>query len=111
MIFEETIKVPVEMLNKVNKYLTQEPKNPEECLSENKTISVTAKFTNGYQMDIKCCGVQYDPEDSNCAWSEAVLFNERGGELICSEPDDEFAGEWFFEYNGDEYKVNIVPET
>lgn len=60
---------------------------------------------NKIEMDIKCCGVQYENGGYNNAWCEAVLF-EDGCEVACSEIDGDFFGEWSLTY-GDEY-VTIV---
>ena len=79
-------------------------------LGEDIAIVKTATFDNGVEMDIKCCGVQYNEDDeSNTAWTEAVLF-KNGSELCFTEPSDEYLGEWILEYNGDEYVVFVEIE-
>lgn len=93
----------------INQYLTVEPKSEDECLGEDTTISYTACFDNGIEMDIKCCGVQYHENESNLAWTEAVLF-ENGAEVACTEVEDEFIGEWVCEYDNDEYVVIVKVE-
>lgn len=82
-----------EKLATINKYLTVEPKTEDECLSEDETITYTAVFDDGYEVDVKCCGVQFREGESNLAWSEAVLF-KNGMEVCCTEPEFEFDGEW-----------------
>ena len=60
-------------------------------------------------MDIKCCGVQYYKNECNTAWTEAVLFNERGGGINCSEPEETFLGKWTLsDYQGNTYTAEIV---
>jgi hypothetical protein len=108
--YEKTIYVSQTLLNMVNKHLTVEPTCREECLGEDNTISVTADFGNGIEMDIKCCSVQYEEGESNLAWTEAVLFRS-GSEVCCSEPSDEFEGEWELEYKGDKYVVHVEAEN
>jgi hypothetical protein len=107
---EKTIYVSKAKLNLLNKYLTVEPKNKSECFGEDNTISVTANFGNGMEMDIKCCGVQYREGESNLAWTEAVLF-KNGSEVCCSEPAAEFEGDWELECDGDEYVVHVEAEV
>ena len=107
---EKTIYVSQTLLNMVNKYLTIEPTCREECLGEDNTISVTADFGNGMEMDIKCCGVQYREGESNTAWTEAVLF-ENGSEVCCTDPADDFEGEWELECDGDQYIVYVEAEA
>lgn len=92
----------------INAFLELEPENEEMSLHEDETITATAVFENGFKADVKCCGVQYREGESNLAWTEAVLFNERSGEVSCTEPGDSFFGRWEL-YNGDDlYIVNAV---
>ena len=41
----------------IEKWL-KEPADEFDCLGEDETIINTVTFSNGFQMDIKCCGVQ-----------------------------------------------------
>ena len=84
----------------VNGYL--QAKNAEEFQDEDHTISHTVVFPDGKQMDVKCCGAQEE-----CSWTEAVLFDENGCELCCSEVSDRYAGTWELEYQNRRY-VTIV---
>lgn len=106
---EKTVKVSAGLLSQINKYLREEPKYESECLGEDETISVTAKFDNGIEMDIKCCGVQFEEGIGNTAWTEAVLFHN-GSEIAHTDVCDTFEGEWELEDGDDVYCVNIVPE-
>ena len=109
--FTRTIYISKESLRKINEYLTLEPTSVSECLSEDETISYSADFDNGYEMDIKCCGVQYDPDEpSNLAWSEAVLFHN-GSEVCRTEPVDLFEGDWELSDGDKLFTVHVVPST
>ena len=108
--YEKTIRIAKSKLDKINKYLTVEPEDEYECLGEEMAIVATVNFGEGMEMDIKCCGVQYQEGESNLAWSEAVLF-KNGSEVCCTEPSDEFEGEWELEYDGDKYVVHVEAET
>lgn len=81
--------------------------NEENCIGEDETISYTASFNNGFEMDIKCCGVQYQEGASNLAWTEAVLF-QNGVEICCTEPSDEFIGDWNLWDDENEYIVHVI---
>lgn len=74
---------------------------------EDDTISITITFLEGYEMDIKCCGVQYEEGGNNVAWTEAVLFKD-GCEVACSEPSEEFFGEWELEDKGITFKGEVL---
>ena len=43
--------------------------NEDEYQGEDNTITVTAVFPDGMEMDLKCCACDYEP-----CWTEAVLF-------------------------------------
>lgn len=112
MEYRETIEIDGNWLDKINTYLTIEPSCAEECLDEDDTIIYTAKFENGMEMDIKCCGVQYNPDavedgDTNTAWSEAVLFRN-GCEVANEYGEDSFEGEWAIEHDGDMFIADVV---
>ena len=68
------------------------------------TITHTAKFPNGIEADIKLVICKDDKP-----YTEAVLF-QNGSELTCTDPSDEYKGEWFFRYNGIEYVVIVNTE-
>jgi len=70
-------------------------------MGEDDTISHTAKFDNGIEVDVKLCGV-----DDGYPWTEAVMF-KNGSEVCCTEVCEEYLGEWEFEYNGDQYIVYV----
>ena len=86
----------------------QELASEEECFGEDETITETARFDNGFEMYIKCCGVQYEEDGCNLAWTEAVLFHN-GGQVAFTEPSDEFEGDWELEDDdGNTYIVHVV---
>lgn len=110
MLFQQILKIPQATHERIKHYLTVEPSCREECLSENSTISHTVTFGSGIEMDIKCCGVDFDETNqSNTAWTEAVLFCH-GSEVCCSEPEDDYLGEWTLTYNGNDYSVLVTVE-
>ena len=82
------------MADFIDAILEKEPACEAECFGEDDNITYTADLGNGYEMDVSVYGVQYDPENtSNLPWTEAVLFRN-GSEVMCSEPDAEFFGDW-----------------
>lgn len=71
--------------------------NEDEYQGEDSTISVTAVFPDGMEMDVKCCGCNDDP-----SWTEAVLFQD-GSEVCCTDVEEEFLGPWELDYEGRRY--------
>ena len=99
---KKEIEISASTVRKMHKYLSG-----EEYLPEDVTISFTADFGDGYEMDIKVCGVQEEEDSDNSAWSEAVLFHN-GSEVCCTEPSDEFLGEWTCEdADGNKYIATV----
>lgn len=84
----------------VNGYL--QAKTAEEFQNEDHTISHTVVFPDGKQMDVKCCGAQ-----EGCSWTEAVLFDQNGCELCCSEVSDRYDSTWELEYQNRRYVAII----
>lgn len=112
MKYIETIKVTNAEYREVYKMLYHEPANEKECFLENDSRLFTVKFTNGYFMDIKVCGIlSFEQGTSNTCWSEAVLFNEKGAEVACTDAGDDFLGEWMIEYSDNQYIVTVEVEN
>lgn len=106
MRYEQVHCIDKAMAEKIIKYLTVEPSCEDDCLGEDDTITYSYSFFNGFEVDVKCCGVQYTEGECNTAWCEAVLF-ENGHECCCVYGNDDFFGEWELEYNGDIYAVDL----
>ena len=70
-------------------------------LKRDETITYTADFGNGIEADIKVVICEDDKP-----YTEGVLF-KNGNEVACTEPSDDILGEWWFEYNGEKYVVNV----
>lgn len=101
-VYEQVLPVPNSVLDTIDGYLNATCE--EEYQDEDNTITYTAKFPDGKEMDIKCCGCQVDP-----SWTEAVLFDSQGYQLTYTEPSEEYSGRWELEYGGIKYVVDIVP--
>lgn len=111
MKYIESLKITQREYREVYKMLYCEPSNEDECFFENDSRLFTAKFTNGYFMDIKVCGILgFEPNSSNTCWSEAVLFNKKGAEVVCTDAGDDFLGEWMLEDGDDMYVVTVEVE-
>lgn len=105
-IFNKTIYIDKEQMAEINHFLTDG--EADDRLEEDDTISHTVIFDNGYQMDIKCCGTQYEDGEDNTAWTEAVLFNPNGGEEDHTDISDEYSGEWETQdADGNIYRVEV----
>jgi hypothetical protein len=90
----------------LEKLCTKEPRNSKECFGEDEKESYTVKFSDGKEMDIECCGVQYEEGESNTAWTQAILYDPPC-ELVFMTSDDMF-GEWELEYDGVRYVANVI---
>ena len=108
-IKRSTITISRSEADRITALLCEEPSCESECFGEDEKITHTAVFDDGYEADIEVCGVQYVEGECNTAWSQGVLF-KNGSEVCCSEPSDEFLGEWEFETNDTTYIVNVVTE-
>lgn len=108
---EQTIFIPMDEMAYIKKLLMTQPTNESECFGEDNHITNTADFGNGWEMDIKLCGIQYDEDCEDCTpWTEAVLFYN-GIEIACTEPSDDYKGEWTLaDFEGNEYVVFIKEE-
>lgn len=104
MTYEQKIIIPASVDNETWTFLNSPRRVSRQ--PRDRTISVTAHFPDGVEMDVKCC-----PADSGASWSEAVLFNQNGGELCCTEPDSTFTGNWELEHDGNVYKTVIEAEN
>lgn len=109
MKFERVITINKTEAANINRYLTVEPEGWSDCLGEDETISYSANFPNNVEIEVKCCGVQFEEGESNLAWTEAVLFVD-GCEICCTDPMDSFFGEWFFDFDGNTYTVYVEVE-
>lgn len=98
--------VPASEAETITKFLSMQPESEDQCLGENETMTYTAQFGHGMEMDIKVCGVQFEEGGDNRPWTEAVLFKD-GHELCCSEPDDVFFKDWTLTYGPADYIVNV----
>lgn len=112
MIFHEKIFISKKAAEYGEKLLTVEPKDESECFGENEpNIVYSTKFDNGYGIDIMICGVQYEENSSNTAWSQAILLYPCGQEVCCTETENYLLGEWELEDNeGNQYFVEVVKE-
>lgn len=108
--FERTITISQNEDAQLKKWLSEpidENDHRDNYPSEDETFTKTAVFDNSYEMDIKCCGVQYEDGNTNACWTEAVLFRN-GSEVTHSDVGDEFVGEWHLVSDDDEYIVNVI---
>ena len=102
-----SVMIEPETAEMLEKLCTKEPRSRKECFSEDEKESYTVKFSDGKEMDIECCGVQYERGGNNTAWTQAVLYNPPY-ELVCTEPSDDMFGEWELEYDGIRYVANVI---
>lgn len=68
------------------------------------TIIHTAKFSNEIEVDIKLV------ISDEYSYTEGILFHN-GSEVVSTEPNDTYDGEWNFIYNEIEYTVLVMVEN
>lgn len=95
------LKIPSQELARIDGFLNAQTE--DEYQGEDHTIIHTARFPDGKEMDIKCCGCRKDP-----SWTEAVLFDAHGFELVCSGVCEEYTGLWELECGGVTYAVSVI---
>lgn len=105
-IYEGTIVIKKERLEFINKLLgmTGEQIYQTYGLKRDETITETYSFFNGIEADIKLVICEDD-----VPYTEGVLFRN-GFEILHTECEDTFDGEWYLETNDAIYKVNVVTE-
>ena len=84
--------------------------NLHDRYGKNYTESHTATFADGMQMDIRLCGSRNDGSGQNPLWTEAVLFDEDGRQVACTDPETFFFGTWELDYEGVSYRVDVIEE-
>lgn len=102
----QTIKISSEEMELINNLLnlTGDEIYQKYGYKRDETITHTAKFPNGIEADIKLViGEEETP------YTEGVLFHN-GFELMRTDPDCTYNGEWNFRHNGIEYTVLVEVE-
>lgn len=99
--FKQVIEVTLEEAKLVNEILEIEEGRYEEADDEEAIKTWTAKFENGYEVDIKLC-------NGDTPYIDSVLFNPNGSQVAVLEISEYLIGEYSFEANGDNYDVEIV---
>lgn len=104
---KRTITISKEEMDKINDLLelTGDEIYEKYGYKRDEAIVHTAKFPDGLEADIKLVICDED----NYPYTEGVLFHN-GSEVCFPEPSDAYDGEWYFEYNGIEYIVDVVVE-
>lgn len=100
MQYEKTIILPQSDIEQINRYLSGEDRQDDGT-----RITFTAIFSDNIEIDVQCCGV----DDDSGSFLQAVLYNNNC-ECNCTEPEYEIEGEWWMEYKGDTYIVNVIAE-
>lgn len=96
-LYKQVLRVPQADLDLINTYLRGE----EPFGAHEPSISYTAIFPDGKQMDIQLCG------SDNSPWTQAVLYDANGAELTFTNVADTYEGEWELKYDGVTYHVDV----
>ena len=103
--FIEVVPVKSVVLDAIHKYLNQPTAN--NYLHEDEAITYTAKYPDGFEMAVRCCGVRDD--DDYRAYTEAILY-KNGEEVARSDVSDKYEGTWTLGYDRVEYTAIIKRE-
>ena len=99
MRYKKTVRIDAQQAVFIQKALQS-----VDMMGEDDTISNTARFGGGMEMDVKLCGARDEKP-----WTEAVLFKD-GSEVCCSGSEESYDGPWELEYGGDTYTAVVVME-
>lgn len=104
---ERTITIPKKDINHYDMLLTMTGNQIYDKfgLKRDETITYTANFEDGYEVDIKLVIC----EDESKPYTEAVLFNN-GSEVTCSEPEGDMLGDWELETDTTKFIIHIITE-
>lgn len=98
-VLEKTIYISEKCAKTIEKYL-----RGEELQGMGVSLSETATFPDGFDMDIRCCGTKDD------SFTEAILYDRKGREVALTEPCDAFTGCWELDDDstGTTYRVHVM---
>ena len=107
MKYEATLMISRHEFEELNRILNY----PDmDCGSGEQVFTKYCEFENGYYV---CVDVIADLKPTLYpAWSQAMLYDEDGVDVNCSQVMDYIAGDWFLWDNDDEYilHVNVAEE-
>ncbi len=108
MEYTATIIATGKKAEEIDKIIKKEPDCEKDCFGEDEKYTVNVTFENGYTAYIDLCGVQYVEGKSNLPWTQGMLYDDNNRQVCCTEPDEEFFGDWYFEDNiGNTYNVTV----
>ena len=111
MKFNSSTVISAEKATLIRHYLDDEPTREEECLVDDGIVTVV-NFPNGYDMELWCSGVSdYDPDDTNTALGEAMLFDDFGenaGYESFESSAEYFSPTTLSDRQGNEYTAYII---
>lgn len=95
----------------IDKLLTTKPETKSDCFGENEKISYTVELPGNMLMDIEICGVQYEEDQDNLPWTQAVLYQKGKGdayqECTFTDVSEDLFGLWELEFEGNVYAVDV----
>jgi hypothetical protein len=125
MKYTKTLTIPKAEAKRASR-LCAKPPTLDEVDRDSTEYDWTVTFDDGMVIAVQVC-TDSEPDEHAC-WCQAVLFEQTGtdyfnhisdrdlgtrvipvlSEVSCSEVEEDFLGEWEFEYDGNEYVVNVV---
>ena len=109
-VIEKKVLIPKKYEHKIE-LLLREPQNEDEWAGDGVLFGWTVTFDDGFFMDIDICGVSfYEEGRCNSAWTQAVLFDQNGCEVNCSDVGEDYFGDWVVSCGDNLYTVTLEKE-
>ena len=111
-VHKGTLEVPADKMQFCQR-ACQENRDDLDIGKDEKIFDESVAFGNGFVMDIQVIG----PLSNEPCWTQGVLYRANDAfatekpvynEVACTEVGESLEGEFHVEYDGDEYKVEVV---
>lgn len=108
MTFTRNVYVPAKTLERIDQFITKEPRSKAEAFAEDRSITYTAQFKHGYTAEICCHGVRYEENKRNTACTSAtLLLNDK---VVDQVDAYRFTGYWTLRHDDNFYRIVVLPK-
>lgn len=104
MTRETIMTIPASLASKLEDFLRTPP---VDCGRDEVLFDQEIVFADGIRAAVQVIAPN-SPEDGETAWSQCVLFDQRGREISVSHPGDSLVGPFHMDYFDDTYIVNVM---
>ncbi len=106
MILETNMTVPASLAARIEGFLRSPPL---DCGRDEILFDQEVTFSDGIRAAVQVISPN-SPEDGDTAWSQCVLFDNRGREISVSQPSESLIGPFHMNYFDDTYIVKVTSE-